>query len=145
MPGVDLTAYCRSLIERFGSEAILDTLARQAVDASVRVPTFVLPVLRARLAAGGDIRRATLAVAAWSRYLEGITDAGAPLATSPDRRHAGLQAAVLAERQTPGAFLDQPEVFGDLGRDPLFRRAFVTARADLADRRARAAAVATLT
>lgn len=141
VPGIDLTAYCRSLIERFSSEAILDTLARQTVDASVRMPTFVLPVLRDRLAAGGDIRRATLAVAAWSRYLEGTTDAGAPLATSPDRRHVELLAAVRAERQTPGAFLDQPEVFGELGRDPRFRSAFVTARAELAARGARAAAV----
>ena len=69
------------------------------------------------------------------------TDAGAPLATSPDRRHAELLAAVRAERQTPGAFLDQPEVFGELGRDPRFRSAFMTARAELADRGARAAAV----
>ena len=142
VPGIDLTAYCGSLIERFGSEAIADTLARQTVDASVRMPTFVLPVLRDRLAAGGDIRRATLAVAAWSRYLEGAADAGGPLAVSPDRRQAGLRAAVAAERRTPGAFLDQPEVFGELAGDPRFRSAFVAARAELADRGARAAAVA---
>ncbi|WP_420121674.1 mannitol dehydrogenase family protein [Nakamurella sp.] len=142
VPGIDLTAYCRSLIERFGSEAILDTLARQTVDASVRIPTFVLPVLRDRLAAGGDIRRATLAVAAWSRYLEGATDAGAPLEISPDRRRAGLQAAVEAERRTPGAFLDPPVVFGELAGDARFRAAFVAARAELAERGARAAAVA---
>ncbi len=139
VPGIDLDDYCRTLIERFGSEAIRDTLARQTVDASVRIPTFVLPFVRHQLAGGGDIRRAALTVAAWSRYLEGVTDAGAPIEISPDRRLPELRAAVAAERADPGVFLDQPEIFGDLGEHPRFRAAFVAARAKLAGVGARAA------
>ena len=142
VPGIDLDAYCRSLIDRFSSEAILDTLARQTVDASVRIPTFVLPVLRDRLAAGGDIRRATLTVAAWSRYLQGVADSGEPIEVSPDRLAPQLQAALAAERRDPGAFLDQVEVFGELGGDPRFRAAFVAARAELARDGARGAVAA---
>ena len=43
------TAYCDQLIARFSSEAIRDTLARQVVDASDRIPKFLLPVLREQL------------------------------------------------------------------------------------------------
>jgi len=142
VPGIDLDAYCRSLIDRFSSAAILDTLARQTVDASVRIPAFVLPVLRDRLAAGGDIRRATLTVAAWSRSLEGVADSGEPIEVSPDRLAPQLQAALAAERRDPGAFLDQVEVFGELGGDPRFRAAFVAARAELARDGARGAVAA---
>ena len=138
VPGVDLTAYCQQLIERFSSEAIRDTLARQVVDGSDRIPKFLLPVLREQLRVGGDIRCSALVLAAWSRYLEGTTDAGTPL--SPvDKCLAELQLAVAAETATPGAFLGVARVFGDLGDDQRLRQAFVDARKALRAHGARVA------
>ena len=151
VPGINLDDYCTQLIERFSSDAILDTLARQTADGSDRIPKFVLPVIRAQLAAGGDIARATLALAAWSLYLDDTIAAhastpstgGAGDATVPvDRRLDALRAAAAAERAQPGAFLDQPDVFGDLARDPVLRAAFTGARAQLIDVGARAAVIA---
>ena len=138
VPGIDLEKYCRQLIARFSSRAILDTLARQTVDGSDRIPKFLLPVIRAQLAAGGDIRRSTLALAAWSHYLDAsLVPPGAPAPV--DRRLSALRAAAAAERHTPGAFLDHHDVFADLGQNAVLRSGFVTARALLRGQGPRAA------
>ena len=156
VPGIDLDAYCAQLIARFSSDAIADTLARQTVDASDRIPKFVLPVLRAQLDRGGEIHRATLALAAWSLYLDpasthevpgardssaGETSSGEADAppTPVDRRLATLTAAAAAERERPGSFLDQSGVFGVLAREPRLQSAFADARTQLLDSGSRVA------
>lgn len=141
VPGIDLDAYCARLLERFGSAAVRDTLARQVVDGSDRIATFLLPVVRDRLAAGGTIAHAALVIAAWSVFLEGTAEDGTPTPVS-DRRIELLRAALAAEAGEPGAFLDCTPVFGDLGRDPRLREAFVSARASLGALGARGAMAA---
>lgn len=145
VPGIDLDAYCRQLIERYGNEAVRDTLARLAFDGSDRIPKFLLPVLRRQLETGGEIRRCALVLAAWSRFLEGRDENGDPTPID-DRRAAELAEAVRAELAEPGAFLDYRPVFGDLGADARLRGAFVACRASLAARGTRAtiAAIADL-
>ena len=141
VPGIDLDAYCDQLLARFGSEAVRDTLARQVVDGSDRIPKFLLPVVRSQLASGGGISHAALVLAAWSVFLEGRTEAGEPTPVS-DRRLADLQDAVADERRSPGTFLDYTPVFGDLGSDARLRAAFVAARASLASQGALASIAA---
>ncbi len=133
VPGIDLDAYCHELIARFGNEAVRDTLARLVVDGSDRIPKFLLPVVREQLDAGGDIRRSTLVLAAWSRFLEGRDENGDRTPIN-DRREAELVAAVRMEQVEPGAFLDYAPVFGDLGSNARLREAFVASRAMLAER-----------
>ncbi|GEK19601.1 mannitol dehydrogenase family protein [Cellulomonas xylanilytica] len=140
VPGIDLSEYCDQLIARFSSEAIRDTLARQVVDASDRIPKFLLPVVRAQLAAGGEIARCALVLAAWWEYLEGATDEDGP--PVQDKRLRELLPFVEAEKSSPGAFLTYEPVFGDLGSDVVLRDAFVAARATLARDGARAATAA---
>jgi mannitol 2-dehydrogenase len=139
VPGIDLDAYCRELIDRFSNEAVRDTLARLAVDGSERIPKFLLPVLRQQLEleTGGEIRRSTLVLAAWSRFLEGRDENGDPTPIN-ERRAAELIAAAQAEHAEPGSFLDYRSVFGDLGTNPRLRDTFVACRASLVDRGARA-------
>jgi mannitol 2-dehydrogenase len=141
VPGIDLPEYCEQLIARFSSEAIRDTLARQVVDASDRIPKFLLPVVRAQLAAGREIDRCALVLAAWSRYLEGTTDGGATV-EAQDKRLPELQRYVEAEQSSPGAFLSYEPVFGELGSNAVLRSAFVAARASLTRDGARAATAA---
>ncbi|QJU53111.1 mannitol dehydrogenase family protein [Herbiconiux sp. KACC 21604] len=138
VPGVDLDEYSAELMRRFGSEAIADTLMRQIVDGSERIPKFLLPVVRAQLASGGQIERSVLVLAAWSRFIEGVADDGSTL-HPVDRRLPELQDAVAGEKDAPGSFLDYTPVFGDLGSDPRLRGAFVEARARLAELGARGA------
>lgn len=130
VPGVDLEAFCGELMSRFGSEAISDTLVRQIVDGSERIPKFLLQVVREQLCTGGPIDRVTLVLAAWSKFISGRADDGATL-EPVDRRLDELRAAAVAEASSPGAFLDQAAVFGDLGANVRLRQAFITARAQL--------------
>lgn len=132
VPGVDLDAYCDELLARFGSEAVKDTLARQVVDGSERIPKFLLPVLRDQLQAGGPIEACALVLAAWSRYLESHLDGDVEQVA--DRRREELLAAVAREGEEPGAFLDLRDVFGDLGQDERLRAAYLALRAELAAR-----------
>ncbi|MCA0145189.1 mannitol dehydrogenase family protein [Blastococcus sp. LR1] len=135
VPGIDLAAYQAGLLERFGSPAIQDTLDRIAAEASDRIPQFLLPVLRANLASGGEIRRAVLVLAAWARSLEGADDEGRPLAVV-DSRSDRLVAAAGAE--DPLAVVADRELFGDLADDERFAEAFRAARASLRDQGVRA-------
>lgn len=135
VPGIDLDAYCDDLLARFGSEAVRDTLERQVVDASARIPTFLLPVLREQLRAGGPIECCALVLAAWSRYLESRLAPGA--AGVEDQRAGDLLAAVAREREEPGALLDYVPVFGDLGGDARLRARYLGLRAELGVRGAR--------
>jgi mannitol 2-dehydrogenase len=70
VPGVDLTAYCRTLVERFGNPEVADTLARLCEYTSDRIPKFLLPVVREQLAwqAGRATPRAPTSMAIRSRW-----------------------------------------------------------------------------
>ena len=130
VPGVDLAAYRNELIHRFSNPAIRDTLARQVVDASERIPKFVLPVVREQLELGGPVDRAALVIAAWSRFLEGTDEQGQAIDIT-DRRLGELRAAVHAEQDTPGAFLNLTSIFGELGKNARFATAYRKARQSL--------------
>jgi mannitol 2-dehydrogenase len=130
VPGIDLDAYRTELLRRFSNPAIKDTLARQMVDASERIPKFLLPVIREQLELGGPIDRAVLVLAAWSRFLEGTDEQGAPIEIT-DRRLNQLQTAARADQAEPGSFLNLTGIFGDLGQNERFTAAFSQARTAL--------------
>ena len=128
VPGIDLEAYCRSLEERFAGEAVRDTLERQVVDASDRLATFLVPVIRDRLDAGDGIGHSALILAGWYQRLDAFEQSGADALDLPDPLRDRLLAAVREDRARPGAFLETPEVFGDLASSPELRTAFLRAR-----------------
>ncbi|AWB91455.1 mannitol dehydrogenase family protein [Aeromicrobium chenweiae] len=136
VPDVDFAEYRASLMERFGNASIADTLARQCVDGSERLPKFLLPVVRAQLASGGDIHRATLALAGWARYAEGVDDDGRPLELV-DVRSEQIAAAAEKQGSDPTAMLSLP-MFEGVRDDDRFVTAYVEALQGLHDRGARA-------
>lgn len=114
VPGIDLAAYKRTLIERFANPAIKDTLERINTDAPLNV---LLDPIRARLASGGGVELLSLALAAWLRRVRGEDEQGRPI----EIRHP--LAALLRERAVqggpdPAPLLAIEPLFGDLGRDP---------------------------
>lgn len=121
VPGVDLTAYCQTLLERLANPQVLDTLARLCTDSSDRVPAFLLPVVRHQLATGGAVERC----ARGGRLgpLRRTRRAGAPVELV-DRRRDRLTAAAARQRQDPTAFLQDRELFGDLVDDVRFTAAW---------------------
>jgi mannitol 2-dehydrogenase len=137
VPGVDLTAYGAGLVERFASPAVADTLARLCVDASDRIPTFLLPVVHERLAQGGEVPLAALVVAAWARYAEGVDEQGDPIDVV-DRRRADVMARAARTREDPLAFLLDESLFGTLSGTLAFTEAYAAALQSLQERGARA-------
>jgi len=118
VPGVDLAGYQAALLQRFANPAIADTVARLCAFSSDRIPPWLVPVIRERLAAGASVDRLALVVASWARYAEGTDEAGASIDVV-DRRRAAVTAAARE-----GAFLEQRELFGDLAEQPAFASAF---------------------
>ena len=134
VPGVDLGRYKQGLVERFSSPAIRDTLARICAEASDRIPQFLLPVIRANLASGGEIGRATAVVAAWARSAAGIDDAGRPIELVDSRRD---ELVARAAHEDPLAFVADAQLFGDLADDARFAATYREAGTALRERGAR--------
>jgi mannitol 2-dehydrogenase len=122
VPGVDVPAYRRTLLERFANPYVRDTLARVGAMTSDRIPKFVLPAVRDRLAAGAGAGSGAAVVASWARYLE--TAPGEVVDAQRDR----LVAAARAD-----AFLEDPLLAG-LGSDERFARPYRRTLASLRER-----------
>ena len=137
VPGVDLTAYKRTLIERFSNPQVRDTIARLCAQSSDRIPKWLLPVVRQQLATGGEIRRSAAVVASWARYAEGIDEDGEPIEVV-DRLRDTLIERARRQRTEPDVFITNRAVFGDLAEDHRFRAAYLAALASLHQRGARA-------
>lgn len=134
VPGVDLDGYCQELIDRFSSTAVRDTLLRLAFDGSERLPKFLIPVIKARHAAGQPAERAILTVAAWAKFVAGVDERGEQIDV-PDRRRDQLLAAATSEDDLE--LIKLTELFGDLAEDERFVASYRRARAVLAERGAR--------
>jgi len=114
VPGIDLDAYKRSLIQRFSNPAIRDTVDRVNADAPLNV---LLDAIRSRLAAGAPVEFLALSLAAWLRRVRGHDERGAALAV-------GHPLAVLLRDKAieggpdPRPLLSIRPLFGHLGEDP---------------------------
>jgi mannitol-1-phosphate/altronate dehydrogenase len=116
VPGIDLTQYKQTLLQRFANPKIADTLARLATDGSDRMPKFVLPSLSEALAQGRPHRLLTLVVAGFCRYLRGVDEHGQPIVVH-DARADELRTLALTGMADPRPLLAVSRVFGDLGQD----------------------------
>lgn len=74
--GVDVDAYCATLIRRFANAALQDTLLRLAQDSSAKFRQTLLPVLRQRIKQNLPIDIAARTIALWIHYLAGLADDG---------------------------------------------------------------------
>ncbi len=118
VPGIDLTEYKQTLLQRFANPKIADTLARLATDGSDRMPKFVLPSLSEALseAQGRPHRLLTLVVAGFCRYLRGVDEHGQPIAIQ-DGRADELRSLAQQSPSDPRPLLGVQRVFGDLGQN----------------------------
>lgn len=130
-PGVDLKSYKDQLIERFKNPALKHRTWQIAMDGSQKLPQRLLSVIRHQLERDGSFTLASLAVAAWMRYVTGEDEQGKaidvrdPLA----RKLASLGAEVKGDVQAlAAAYVAVEEVFGgDLPRSETFRQAVTEA------------------
>jgi mannitol 2-dehydrogenase len=119
VPGVDLDAYKRELIERFANAEVRDTIARLCLESSDRIPKFLLPVVRARLDAGQSVQLSAAVVASWARYADGYDENGDPIDVV-DNVKEQVMANAARQHDDPTAFIADRSLFGDLVDDPRF-------------------------
>jgi len=137
VPGIDLHAYTRGLVERFANPGVRDTVARLCAYSSDRIPTWLLPVIRDNLLTDGPIRLASATVASWARYAEGVDEGGEPIEVV-DNMAASLVPLARSQRLQPTAFIENVALFGDLAQVPRFVEAYRRALDSLHTRGARA-------
>jgi len=125
VPGVELAEYKANLITRFSNAEVRDTVARLCAESSDRIPKWLLPVVRANLATGGEIKRSAAVVASWARYAEGLGEDGQPIEVV-DRLKDTLVADARRQREEPLAFLANRQVFGDLIDDERFVASYLS-------------------
>ena len=119
VPGIDLDGYIDTVLRRFANPAVADRLARICADGSSKLPKFVLPSIRERLARGGPMARLARCVAAWIRYLQS--------ADVEDPMRERLVPIALRAGEDPRPLLGIAEIFGaDLPRSPRFVEAVAT-------------------
>lgn len=124
VPGIDLTDYKNTLVERFSNQAIADQLERVCSDGSSKFPKFTVPTINRLIADGRDTRRAALVVAAWALYLKGVDENGATFPV-PDPRAVFCQALVAEDALITQRLLAVEEIFGTAIPDsPEFVAAF---------------------
>jgi mannitol 2-dehydrogenase len=126
VPGVDLTAYKDTLIERFSNPEIRDTLARLCAESSDRIPKWLIPVVREQLAAGRKVTLSAAIVASWARYAEGIDEQGQTIQVV-DPLKDELVPLAKSQRQNPLAFIQNEALFGNLATNPVFVEAYLDA------------------
>lgn len=137
VPGIDLTDYKRTLIERFSNPEIRDTVARLCAESSDRIPKWLLPVIRKNLETGGEIARSTAVVASWARYAEAVDESGEPIEIV-DQLKDSLVPIAQSQRENPTAFIANRAVFGDLIDNERFVAEYTKQLSSLQEQGARA-------
>lgn len=117
VPGVDLTSYVDTTLERFSNPAIGDALARLCRRGSVKMPSYLLPSLHDAVARGTRRDLLVLSVAAWFRYLRG-TDLHGKRIEIVDPRAESLQTVAARGGNDPRPLLGMRSIFDGLADNP---------------------------
>jgi mannitol 2-dehydrogenase len=112
VPGVNLSEYKKTLIERFQNPAIRDQLSRLAFYGSSGIPKFVLPSIEEQLQRGGPIKRLSFTIASWFRYLTGLDESGKAMPML-DPMVEKLRERAQAGSKDPRPLLAMREVFSE--------------------------------
>ncbi len=127
VPGVDLDEYKDTLIERFSNPHVRDQVQRLCLEASDRIPKFVLPVVRHQLATGGEVRLAAAIIASLARYCEAVDEQGEPIEIND--RIADTLTEYAAKQIGPDAdelgFLTNRDLFGNLIEEARFTEPYL--------------------
>nr|WP_221380093.1 mannitol dehydrogenase family protein [Actinoplanes polyasparticus] len=112
--GVDTVAYGEQVLTRFANPAIEYRTVQVAMDGSQKLPPRVLHTIQQRREAGAVPRWAALVVAAWMRFVQGVSDEGRPLPLD-DPLADRIRARLAAGPSTPDGVVDAL-----LGLDTIF-------------------------
>ncbi|KAI6423198.1 hypothetical protein MCOR21_008301 [Pyricularia oryzae] len=132
IPGVDIDAYCNTLMERFSNPTIMDQLPRIALNSSGKMPQFVMPSIAEAIWVTGPFRRLVFVAACWFRYVIGVDDKGNKFEVDDPMREE-LQSKAQAGGTKPHEILSIKSLFGDdLRGDERFLKEVTQAMEDIA-------------
>ncbi|KAH6646670.1 hypothetical protein BKA67DRAFT_663072 [Truncatella angustata] len=112
IPGVDIDQYCNTLMERFSNPTIMDQIPRVALNASGKIPQFIMPSIAEQIVRTGPFRRLCFVAAGWFRYVNGVDDKGNSFEVDDPMREE-LQALAKAGGNDPRQILSVKTLFGD--------------------------------
>ncbi|KAJ5222230.1 mannitol 2-dehydrogenase [Penicillium citrinum] len=112
IPGVNIDEYCETLMERFSNPTIMDQLPRVCLNASGKIPQFIMPSIAEAIWVTGPFRRLCFVAAAWFRYINGVDDNGKTFHVE-DPMVEELQAKARAGGTNPAELLSIKSLFGD--------------------------------
>ena len=123
VPGMTPSDYVDLIETRFSNPRIVDTTRRVAFDGSARHTGFVLPILRDQLAGARAVEGLALVEALWARMCAGTRENGSVIEAN-DPIWDDLRTVAIAAKDTPSAWLEQSNIYGDLAQAKPFSDAF---------------------
>ncbi len=114
---IDLAAYRDTVLDRFGNPAIRDTNQRVAMDGFSKIPGFIAPTIRERLAKGEPVASVAMLPALFLAYLQRWHRGQIPY-TYQDQAMDPAAARAICEAADPvAAFAADKVLFGPLAGD----------------------------
>ncbi|MDM0069108.1 D-arabinitol 4-dehydrogenase [Variovorax sp. J31P207] len=114
---VDLPAYRDVVLERFGNPAIRDTNQRVAMDGFSKIPGFIAPTVRERLARGEPIASVALLPALFLAFLQRWHQGTLPYAYQDQGMDEALAHAICAAADPVAALGADRGLWGDAAGD----------------------------
>lgn len=128
---VDLPAYRDVVLDRFGNAAIADTNQRVAADGFAKIPGFILPTIRERLARGESIASVARLPALFLAFLQRWHQGRLPFAYQ-DQAMVAARAHAICDASDPLAeFVAEASLWGALAGSAALKDAIAAARRDL--------------
>jgi D-arabinitol 4-dehydrogenase len=129
---IDLAAYRDVVLERFGNPAIADTNQRVAMDGFSKIPGFIAPTVRERLARGETIHSVAMLPALFLAYLQRWHSGQLPYTYQDQAMDPALAHAICDAADPVAAFCEQGPLWGPLAGDARLVAALRTAAARVA-------------
>ena len=123
VPGMTPEAYVELIDSRFSNPEIIDTVRRVAFDGSSRHPAFLLPTILDVVKSEKSFEGLTLAEALWARMCQGVREDGSSIEANDPNWESLVQLAQQS-KDNPTAWLQQPNVYGELASNIKFSERF---------------------
>jgi D-arabinitol 4-dehydrogenase len=128
---VDLPAYRDVVLDRFGNEAIADTNQRVAADGFAKIPGFIAPTIRERLAQGASIAAVARLPALFLAFLQRWHRGALPWAYQDQAMNVERTHAMCAAADPLAVFVADPSLWGELAGARSLHDAIAAAQVDL--------------
>ena len=129
---IDLAAYRDVVLERFGNPAIADTNQRVAMDGFSKIPGFITPTLRERLARGESVASVAVLPALFLAYLQRWHAGKIPYTYQDQAMDPAAAHAICKAAEPVAAFAADAVLWGDLAGDARLVKALREAGAQVA-------------